>query len=230
MSNAVAPNDAGRNRGRWFALALVAGVIAYEVLTHLSVVSGRAAWLSAVMSLAPLLACTFWLAVSRRRPGYLALTAVLAVAVAVLVTMRTSGPEATVFYPVSSVVIYALLFWMFARTLMPGREALVTRLARHVHGTLPDEITVYTRRVTWAWSLFFFVMAATSILLFDFASLAAWSLFANVLNLPLVALMFVVEYAYRIQRYRDFAHVPLLTAVRAFRQFGRQSASPGHGG
>jgi len=230
MSSAAAPNDTGRGRGRVVAVALVAGLIGYEVLTHWSVVSGRAAWLGAVLSLAPALACTLWFAVSSRRPAFLVLAAALVGAVAVLLFLRTSAPARTALYPIPSVVIYLVLLWMFGRTLMPGREALVTRLARHVHGTLPDDITAYTRRVTWAWCLFFVVMAGTSILLFDFASLETWSLFANVLNLPLVALMFVAEYAYRVLRYRDFSHVPLLTAVRAFRQFGRQHASTGHGG
>jgi uncharacterized membrane protein len=66
--------------------------------------------------------------------------------------------------------------------------------------------------------------------LFAFSPLESWSLFANVLTLPLVALMFVVEYAYRVARYRDFAHVPLLTAVSAFREWRRATLSTGRGG
>ena len=229
MSSAAGPNDAGAARDRLAVLALVAGLIGYEGLTHWSVVSGRAAWLGTLLSLAPALACTIWFAVSSRRPALVALAAALLCAIAVLPFLRASLPALSAMYPVPSVAVYMVLLWMFGRTLVPGREALVTRLARHVHGTLPEDITVYTRRVTWAWCLFFVAMAATSILLFDFASLETWSLFANVLNLPLVALMFVAEYAYRILRYRNFSHVPLLTAVRAFRQFGRQRAPTGHG-
>lgn len=230
MSSAAGPNDSGTARRRVAVLALVAGLVAYEGLTHWSFVSGRAAWLGALLSLAPALAFALWFAVSSRKPAFVVSALALVGAVAVLSFQRTSAAVLSAMYPIPSVAIYLLLLWTFARTLVPGREALVTRLARHVHGTLPDYISAYTRRVTWAWCLFFLAMALTSVLLFDFASLETWSVFANLLNLPLVALMFVLEYTYRILRFRDFSHVPLLMSVRAFRQFGREPASTGHGG
>jgi uncharacterized membrane protein len=133
-------------------------------------------------------------------------------------------------YPLPSVIIDLLLLWTFGRTLAPNREALVTRLARYVHGTLPPDIEAYTRRVNWAWCVFFAAMAAASILLFAFTSLETWSLFANVLTLPLIALMFIVEYAYRVSRYRNFAHVSLFTAVKVFRDRSRAAASAERGG
>jgi uncharacterized membrane protein len=105
---------------------------------------------------------------------------------------------------------------------------LVTHLARRVHGTLPDDITSYTRHVTWAWCLLFGAMALASLLLFAFAPLETWSLFVNVLTFPLVAGMFVVEYTYRLLRYRTFSHVSLFAAVRAFQELGR-AASSGRG-
>jgi uncharacterized membrane protein len=70
-------------------------------------------------------------------------------------------------------------------------------------------------------------MGLGSLLLFAFAPLPAWSLFVNVLSLPLIVAMFVAEYIYRVLRYRQFSHVSLLTAVRAFHEFGRDAAPPG---
>jgi uncharacterized membrane protein len=72
-------------------------------------------------------------------------------------------------------------------------------------------------------------MALTSLLLFAFASLPAWSLFVNVLSLPLIAAMFIAEYVYRVLRYRRFSHASLFAGVRAFRELGHSSASPGRG-
>ena len=44
--------------------------------------------------------------------------------------------------------------------------------------------------------------------------------FVNLLNVPLLVLMFVGEYAYRVVRYREFPHVTIVQAVRAFARHG----------
>src|SRR4051794_12558693 len=50
--------------------------------------------------------------------------------------------------------INGLMLWMFARTLRPPREPLITAFARRVHGTLPPHIERYTRHVTAMWCVF----------------------------------------------------------------------------
>ncbi len=95
-------------------------------------------------------------------------------------------------------VVYTALLVTFGMTLLPGRVALVTALARKMHGTIPDDMAAYTRGVTWAWCVFFAAQLATSLTLFLWAPIAAWSLFVNVLALPLLVLMFVAEHAYRM--------------------------------
>jgi uncharacterized membrane protein len=98
---------------------------------------------------------------------------------------------------------YLGLLAMFGATLRPGREALITTLARRMYGAIPDDMAVYTRRATWVWCGFFAAQLATSLLLFVAAPLVDWSFFVNVLNLPLVALMFVAEQACRPFLLRD---------------------------
>jgi len=112
--------------------------------------------------------------------------------------------------------VYFFLSWLFARTLRAGRVALITRVARRVHGTLAPEIEAYTRRVTIAWCAFFAGQLAVSGLLCAFASWQAWSFFTAALNLPLVALMFLAEYGYRIVRYPGHPRVAILKTLRAF--------------
>ena len=99
--------------------------------------------------------------------------------------------------------IYAGLLVTFGSTLRPGREALITAMARRLHGPLSDELTLYTRRATWVWCGFFAAQLTTSVTLFAFAPLVVWSFFVNVLDIPLVAAMFGAEYVYRLHYVRD---------------------------
>lgn len=95
------------------------------------------------------------------------------------------------------VFISGFFLWLFARTLRSGHEPLITTLARHVFSENDPQILRYTRRVTQAWSLFFLGMLIECLLLAMFASVEFWSLFANLLNYLLIALMFVAEFTYR---------------------------------
>ncbi|MDE2318789.1 MAG: hypothetical protein KGK02_03705 [Rhodospirillales bacterium] len=101
-------------------------------------------------------------------------------------------------------VLYATLLTTFALTLRRGHTPLITAMAYKLHGPdIPTELIVYTRRVTIAWSCFFAAQLSTSVLLFCFAPLTAWSFFVNVLDIPLVVAMYAAEYAVRIRVLRD---------------------------
>ena len=112
--------------------------------------------------------------------------------------------------------INLLLIWVFGRTLTAQREPLITGFARRVHGTLAADIERYTRRVTLAWCVFFAAQALMSAILFALAPLETWSLFVNVLSAPLIALMFVAEYLYRIVRFPDHAHGSIWKGIQLF--------------
>lgn len=111
---------------------------------------------------------------------------------------------------------YVSLLLLFGRTLARGREALITRIARQVHGTLPPALEAYTRRLTLAWCVFFAAQLAASALLLAFGTVNGWSLFINVLNFPLVALMFAGDWLYRAVRYRDTPRASITTALQAY--------------
>lgn len=113
----------------------------------------------------------------------------------------------------------------FGRTLLPGREPLITYVARRVHGSLPPAIEIYTRRITWAWCLWMTVLAAVSIVLFAFGDRAIWSVFANLLFFPLIALLFVLEYAYRVLRFGWFKPATLAETLHAFHRHAGDPAS-----
>jgi hypothetical protein len=120
-------------------------------------------------------------------------------------------------------VVYSSLLWLFGRTLRTGREALITTVARRYHGPLPSYLEGYTRNLTAAWCLFFSAQLLASALLLAFATLDSWSLFVNVLNLPLLAAMFVGDYCYRVLRYRGYRHASIAQSVQAFAKHLRVS-------
>lgn len=120
--------------------------------------------------------------------------------------------------------IYVGLLIFFGQTLMSGREALITSVAARIYGQpLPDDVALYTRGVTIAWCVFFALQILVSLLLFVFAPMPTWSLFVNVLNFPLIILMFVGEYLYRLWRLPERPRSNLSDVTRAF----MQSATPG---
>ncbi len=134
-----------------------------------------------------------------------------------------SGPYA-VFVP--PLAINLLLVWFFGRTLVPGREPLVTAIARFVRGRLDPEVARYTRHVTWAWCGFFAANAVVSAALAALAPLAAWSLYTNVLATPLFVLAFAAEYAYRRRRFPALEHVPPLRLLERLMRAGYFGSMP----
>jgi uncharacterized membrane protein len=110
-----------------------------------------------------------------------------------------------------------LMASVFGRTLAAGRQPLCSRFAALVHGTLTPAVAHYTRQITVAWTAFFLFVAGISTLLFVTAPLVAWSTFANYMTLPLVAVMFVGEHAWRRVALPDVKRSSLLAAARAYR-------------
>jgi uncharacterized membrane protein len=111
---------------------------------------------------------------------------------------------------------YLFMLWFFGRTLKRGSEAFITRLARQLDGPLSPAVEAYTRRLTWVWCAFFAAQLAASALLLAFGTIEAWSLFINVLDLPLVALLFIADYVYRVLRFRGAPQASIVAVVRAY--------------
>lgn len=132
------------------------------------------------------------------------IAAALLVAAAAAYAGRQAAAELALLLPAS---VYALVAWLFARTLAAGRVPLIQRIAEIERGAaLPPELARHARGVTWAWALLFIGMAITSLLLALYASQAAWSLFSNVLSYALIGALFIGEYVYRVWRYPQFPH------------------------
>jgi uncharacterized membrane protein len=125
-----------------------------------------------------------------------------------------------------NVLVNASLLFFFARTLAPGKQALITMLATKVHGSLPPPIERYTRHLTYVWSGFFAISILISVGLYFFVSFAAWSLFSNVYALPMMLGLFAVEYLYRRLRFPWFEHVSIAAGMKAFASLTQPTAQP----
>lgn len=178
-------------------LAIAALVVAWAILAHLGSAGGGNPDLAVAMALAPfaaIVATIIW-----RRSPRLATTAITGFTIAVILVWPTLRSNVTLLYFVQHAGTNLVLAVLFGRTLLPGREALVTHFALLAHGgSISPAKTRYTRQVTLAWSLFFFGNAAISAILFVLAPATAWSAWANLGTLPLVAAMFVGEHLVRI--------------------------------
>jgi uncharacterized membrane protein len=198
----------------WKAL-IVSACVGYQVLAHSVVHDAHAGLIRVALAAIPLLVLAWWIVRSARHKliWTLALSCA-ATAVYLIEQYERLGLAAT--NALTHTTINLAMLWLFGRTLLPGREPLITRFARRIHGTLTAEIELYTRRVTLLWCVFFAAQIVVSALLFAFSTLEAWSLFVNLLSLPLIAVTFVGEYAYRILRYRSHDHVSILKGMQIF--------------
>ena len=196
-------------------VAAVGGVgLAYAVLAHRSNTgdSGRA---GALLALAPMAIAALVIGWRSRR-RLVGMTLALAACAAALLALPLLQRHTSLIYWTEHAATQSLLCIAFARSLAPGREAMVSMFARMVHGTLAPAMEHYTRQVTLAWSIFFGAMALVSTALFIAAPIGVWSTFANFFTAPLIVLMFVVEYAVRRRVLPDSEHAGIVAGVQAF--------------
>lgn len=212
--------------GVWAAL-VAAGCIGYQLLVHSAILDGQPGYVRIALACLPLLALGYWVARYARRTALWTLFLIVAGA-AIYAIEHETGLGLAAAYGIPHAAVYLSLLWFFGRTLAGGREPLITGFARRVHGSLPPEMAAYTRHLTLAWCVFFIAQPLTSAALLAWGTLDAWSLFVNVLNLPLVALMFAAEYLYRVTRYRHFPHASIMKGVQMFTE--HRSLSDGSGG
>jgi len=206
---------------------IAAGVIAYPILAYYSTTPeavDTVPTLGLTVSLAPVLAILAWLAWhSPRRLVMLA----LCVTVGFLLWQYRDTLERNIgwVYFIQHAGTYVLLGAVFGMTLRRGRHPLCTRCAQALRGSLSPEVARYTRSVTLAWTLFFLGISLISTLLFVFCSIDVWSVFANFLTLPLIALMFVVEHLVRLRKLPYLERHSIMDSILAFRTI--PEAGPG---
>jgi len=119
-------------------------------------------------------------------------------------------------YFIQNVTVNLLLGLWFGLSLTQGNEPLCTTFAGQLHPVMHPLLRWYTTRLTQVWTAFFFLMMSMSIGLFFLAPVTVWSVFANLLALPIAMLVFVIEYAVRK---RILPPEDLLGPTSAFRAY-----------
>ena len=195
---------------------------AYVAGSHWLMTRAPASSWNAVFLIGPMLALLAVYA-GKRRLRILAGAALLGLAGLMLQAWRGGGLAPATLYVAQHVAVHVVLAIVFALTLRPGHEPLVTALARRVHGGLSPGMAAYSRKVTLAWSVYFVVMATTSLVLFGFAPFEVWAVFANLVTPVAMVLLFVGEYLLRYRLHPEFERATLADAMNAY---SRRHAAP----
>ena len=201
------------------AVAVGAAALAYVLGSQWLMTRPAPSPWNAVIVVGPMLAAAAALAWQRRQRA-LAVVAVLAALALAVQTWRGEGLAPQAMYVGQHVAVHLLLALVFGLTLQPGREPLVTALARRVHGGLTAPMAAYSRKVTLAWTIYFVAMAALSLALYASLPFAAWATFANLVTPLAIVVMFVGEYLLRYRLHPEFERATLAQAVRAYTDRG----------
>jgi uncharacterized membrane protein len=205
-----------RRAADWAWKALIAlACVAYQYLVHVSVTGGQGGALRAVLLWLPLVGLAGWV-VARARSKATWLAGLCAAGILVYLAENQERLGLAAVSGISHATVYLFLLWCFGRTLASGAEPMVTRISRRVHGVLPPDMERFTRSVTIAWCVFFSAQLIVSAALFAFAPLEVWSAFVNLLNLPLLGLMFAGQWIYRNVRHPEFPRATTSQAIEAF--------------
>jgi uncharacterized membrane protein len=207
-------SDAGQDMSTW----IIAGTLAvvYAVFAHYaSAMTDVGAW-AILLAGAPMLLAVIGVARDNRWGPLIVALAMAALGVLAWLWPTLHNPAGWLYF-FQHFGINGALALIFGRTLAGGRQPLVTVFASVVHEEMTPALIRYTRQVTVAWTVFFLACAGLSAGLFFFAPIEAWSVFANILTLPLVGLMFLVENEVRKRILPKRDHLGLKATVRAFR-------------
>ncbi len=198
------------------ALLLLA-FVGYPLWLHSVIAGGEYVGRELLWVLMPLLACASW-AVFRlvRRAWWPVLGLALGILIAWLVLGEHERIGLIALNGITHAALNLFLLWFFGRTLMAGREPLISRISRLVHGAMDPHLVAYTRYATLAWTMFFFMQVMISALLYTFAPISAWSFYINVLDLPLLALMFCGEYIWRYTAHPDHPRASILRSIEVY--------------
>ena len=184
-------------------------------MLHIAAVMDRPDWVLVVLLGASVAGLT-WVIVFKGPAMlfriYSATLAVLAVLVVLALFQSTRWAQA-IYVP--AVAVNIAISVLFAVSLLPGRVALVTQLARlHHDGELPEPLIRYTRILTLIWAVLLSAMAIEAGLLAYYANIATWSWAVNFVNPLILSAFFIGQFWYRSVRYSEYGKVSMVLALQ----------------
>lgn len=192
----------------WRPLVVVTSFIASSALIHFALArpAPRLEWLA----ICSLVFVPFSIPLIRLR--WRAWLAFLALCAAAGGLVAAGGGRPLLYAP--SIVIPAALAWFFGRTLRAGRQPLVAVVALAARPNTPDYLLRYSRQLTVFWTGIFVAMTTWDLALAVLAPHAWWSFMANCCNYLVIGAAVVLEYVYRLLRFRDYDHPGFVEYIR----------------
>ena len=202
----------------------VLGIVVAPVGIHLAMATQRGVFWAGVLVIieAVLIA---WVALSFTPVPVLRWAGCAVVSILTAAIWRFSSDGIIAASAIPHAIAYLSVLTVFGVSLTPGRKAIVTVFAEKSRGILPPAVLRYTRRVTWAWCAFCAGQLLGSLLLLLFAPAAIWSIFVNILNLPLLIVMFCAEFAWRRWRHGSWPRERLTDGFRMAGQIKTHDAA-----
>jgi uncharacterized membrane protein len=197
--------------------------LAYIVLGHYTSTAEHPALAGVVVGLIPMSALALGIAWQARRRA-LAVSVCIAALLLIALNLNFLRDHASWLYLTQHAGMMLMMGLSFGLTLSGShRDALCSRIALMVHGTLDDDYLRYTWQVTLAWTLFFGSSLLISFALFFGTSTATWSTFANLLTPIFVGVMFVAEYVIRLRVLPGRQHINVAGIITAYRRYSQSS-------
>lgn len=112
------------------------------------------------------------------------------------------------------VIIPLSLLIIFGKTLLPGKEALITAIGEASRGPLSLAMRRYTYGLTAAWCALFITMAALPTLFLLTDKQALWFWFTNVFNYLIVGFLFIGEFYLRKKIFPNHNHPGFLEYLK----------------
>lgn len=207
-------------------LGLLLLMVAWVVAAHVGSTGWGNASFNAAVGVLPI-AVAVLMALWRLPQWFLRTAGVLALGALLAWLWPQLRHNVPLLYYLQHLGIHVALGVFFGKSLLGPGEALITRMARRIFAhELSARKVRYTRGVTLAWTVFFFVNALVSTLLFIWAPPAIWSIHANLLTGPLVGVMFLVEHIWRMCVLPPHERPGLAAIVQAYRRESAQGSAP----
>lgn len=207
------------------SVAIAGLIIAWIVVAHFGSAGDLSPALAAAVGLVPFVMAAAVLIERVHGLGMKVVAGLCAIAALVAVWPLLIAHVAALYF-VQHIGAQLLFGSLFGRTLLPGDTPLISQIARQVRGQELSEIHArYTRHLTLAWTLFFVINLLMSVALFYLAPIEIWSYYANVLNLPLIGLMFAGDYLCRFRVLSPEERPTLAQVVRACQATMRNPAN-----
>ena len=89
-----------------------------------------------------------------------------------------------------------IIFLIFFSSIFT-QETVIQKIAKLTDGVLDNDVKIYTRKLTYVWTIFLFINFIISLLTL-FLSDKIWIIYNGFISYFLIGLLFITEYLYRV--------------------------------